>query len=314
MKSSDTETGQAATDNVVAPTGARFDMAELKPPMSQTRYFIKRVDVPVQAARLAIVGLVLVLWWSKAIFHGVPINIFGFRPFPKINDLFVAGPGAVWHFLTGVWTDSLFWKDLWVTVVEAVIGFALGASLGLICGLLMGRYRRLAKVFDPFLVFTNATPKIALAPILILWYGIDIGSKIALATIIVFFVVQIPTTAAIGSIDPDLLAVADTMAATERQKFTKVIIPGILGPVFGALRLAAVISMLTVVFGEFIASKRGLGQRLLTASNQFNMGAAFGLIIVLALLALMLNALIGLLERRLLRWQATGQSGQVISL
>ena len=90
----------------------------------------------------------------------------------------------------------------------------------------------------PFLTFANALPKIALAPILLLWFGVGESSKIVLAAIVVFFIVQVPTQAAVGLIDPDLNVVVDSLSTSEFQKFTKVVLPGIMAPVFGAFRLA----------------------------------------------------------------------------
>ena len=306
MRSSD-----VLTDEPTAATDDRFDMRALGPPVPGWRRFFQRVDLPVQLGRIAVLALILWAWGSGLIFGG--IGFLGVEIVPEINDIFTAGPRGVWDFLTNVVTDDLFWDDLLVTLQEAVLGFAYGSSAGLIAGLLLGRFDRLAKVFGPFLIFANATPKIALAPILILWYGVDIGSKIALATIIVFFIVQIPTQAAVGLVDPDLDTVATAMGASHLQRFRMVILPGILPAVFGALRLAAIISILSVVFGEFLASKRGLGQRLLTASNQFDMEAAFGLMIVLAIIALILNGVIGLIERRLLRWRQSTQTQAAVA-
>ena len=201
-----------------------------------------------------------------------------------------------------------------MTLQEAIYGFVIGSTLGFTVGLLLGSFRRAAKVMSPFLIFANAVPKIALAPILILWYGVDIASKVALATIIVFFIVQIPVQAAVAGVDPDLDVVATSMGATQFQKFRFVVIPGILGPLFGSLRLSSIYSILAVVLGEFIVSKRGLGQRLLYETNNFGMGKAIGLITILAGLALIFNAIIGMMERRFLRWQDTEARGKVVSL
>ena len=104
------------------------------------------------------------------------------------------------------------------------------------------------------------------------------------------------------------------MGATQAQKFRFVVIPGILGPLFGALRLSAIYSILAVVLGEFIVSKRGLGQRLLSETNNFGMSNAIALITILAGLALAFNAIIGLMERRFLKWQDTEARGKVVSL
>lgn len=135
-----------------------------------------------------------------------------------------------------------------------------------------------------------------------------------LAALVVFFIVQVPTTSAVALTDPDLDTVATTLGANETQRFLKVYLPGVLAAVFGALRLGAVYAVLAVVFGEFLAARRGIGQRLVAATNQFNMDDAFALIIVLALLALAINGGIGLAERRLLRWQTSGAKAAVVSL
>lgn len=311
MKSSDNR-GELEADRLddghsVASSASQvtFDMTTL-PHKSRSRRILDRIDLPVQAGRIAVIAFVFWFWQSGRLWGG--INVWGIQIFPEINPIFTAQPGEVWDFFTGTFRERLFWTDVGVTLQEAAMGFAFGSSAGFLVGVLFGRFRRLARVYEPFLVFANAVPKVALAPILILWYGVDIGSKVALATIIVFFIVQIPVQAATAGVDSDLDVVATTMGASQLQRFSMVVVPGILGPLFGALRLAAVYSILAVVFGEFIASKRGLGQRLVAASNQFNMGDAFALMIVLSVLALLFNTVIGLLERRLLRWQSDAQT------
>ena len=278
------------------------------------KWRVHQLDIPTQLFRLAVLLAGFLIWQYELIFKGVPFTIFGFEPLPPIKPIFYAVPTDIWGYLADYYHDIMFWKDLWVTLQEAIWGFVIGGSTGFVTGVLLGYFLRLQKVFGPFLVFANAVPKIAFAPILILWYGVDMGSKIALATIIVFFIVQMPTTASVGLVDPDLNTLATTMGATKSQLFNKVVIPGIMPAVFGALRLAAIYSMLSVVFGEFIASKRGLGQQLLVSTNMFNMGAAFALMLVLAIVALGLNGVIGLAERRVLKWQTTRRGGQVISL
>jgi len=287
---------------------SQIDSGELR------RWRIRQLDIPTQLLRLLVLITGLLIWQYELIFKGVPITVFGFEPLPEINSIFYAVPTDVWGYLADYYHDLMFWKDLWVTLQEAIWGFVIGGSTGFIVGIVLGYFLRLQKIFGPFLVFANAVPKIAFAPILILWYGVDMGSKIALATIIVFFIVQMPTTAAVGLVDPDLNMLATTMGATKSQLFKKVVIPGIMPAVFGALRLAAIYAMLSVVFGEFIASKRGLGQRLLVSTNMFNMADAFALMLVLAIVALALNGVIGLAERLVLKWQTTRRGGQVISL
>ncbi len=316
MKSSDAtspEPSNDETDNSQTSTGQseRFDMSTIVE-VPRWKRILTAIDLPIQFVRIALLVLIIWAWESRWIFKGW--SPFGFELFPEIIPLFQGVPSEAWDFLVDIWDDSLFWGDFWVTLQEALLGFVIGSGSGFLVGLLLGSFRKVGKVFSPFLIFTNAVPKIALAPILILWYGVDIASKVALATIIVFFIVQIPVQAAVSGVDPDLDVVATSMGATQFQKFRFVVIPGILGPLFGALRLSSIYSILAVVLGEFIVSKRGLGQRLLYETNNFGMGKAIGLITILAGLALIFNAIIGLMERKFLRWQDTEARGKVVSL
>ncbi len=316
MKSSDTtspEPSNDETDNSEDSTiqSERFDMSSIVE-VPRWRRILTAIDLPIQFIRIALLVLIIWAWESRWIFKGW--SPFGFELFPEIIPLFQGVPSEAWDFLIDIWNDSLFWGDFWVTLQEALLGFVIGSGSGFLVGLVLGSFKKVGKVMSPFLIFTNAVPKIALAPILILWYGVDIASKVALATIIVFFIVQIPVQAAVSGVDPDLDVVATSMGATQFQKFRFVVIPGILGPLFGALRLSSIYSILAVVLGEFIVSKRGLGQRLLYETNNFGMGKAIGLITILAGLALVFNAIIGLMERKFLRWQDTEARGKVVSL
>lgn len=273
----------------------------VQPGQSPRRVWLTRFDPRTQLERLGLLVIVVVLWTS-AVERG------------WVESIYAATPTQTVASLVGFVGDELFWSDLTVTLSEALGGWAIGATTGLFAGLLLGRWRHARKVLGPYLTFVNAIPKIALAPIIILWFGIGMTSKVALAALVVFFIVQVPTTSAVALTDPDLDTVATTLGATEVQKFFKVYLPGILAAVFGALRLGAVYALLAVVFGEFLAARQGLGQRLITATNQFNMADAFALMIVLALLALAINGGIGLVERRLLRWQESAARGSVVSL
>ncbi|MGE3619089.1 MAG: ABC transporter permease [Acidimicrobiia bacterium] len=260
-----------------------------------------RIDVPVQVGRAAVFVAFVGLW------------SFGVEQ-EWVRPLYSATPKETFDRLVELVSEGAFWRDLLVTLREAFSGWLIGSVLGLCVGMVLGRWPRLAKVFGPYLTFANATPKIAFAPLLILWFGIGESSKVALAVIISFFIVQVSTQAAVSLLDPDLTTVATTMGASELQRFRKVILPGILAAVFGAFRLAAVYALLAAVLGEFLASREGLGQRLITSTNLFDMPTAFALIIVLATLALVLNGAVGLVERRLMRWQSQSSRGPSVSL
>lgn len=304
MSSSDqnsTNSFDHSNDQQTSRRAPSFDMSVLPAPPSRSRRVVRQIDIPVQLARVVLLVLLLLFW-----------QLIVDREW--VNRIFMATPGEVWDSFWKVTRSKLFWEDVTVTLKETVAGFVFGGSLGLLVGLLTGRYTRVGKVFSPFLTFANALPKIAFAPIFLLWFGVGEMSKIVLASVVVFFIVQVPTHAAVGLVEPDLRVVADSMKANEFQKFSKIILPGILAPVFGAFRLAAIFSLLSVVFAEILGAKRGLGLRLITAKNNFDIGTMFAYTIILALIALSLNGIIGLLERKTLRWQDAGGRTAVLSI
>jgi NitT/TauT family transport system permease protein len=262
---------------------------------------LRGLDLPVQLGRVVVLVAALLIW-QTAVDRG------------WILRLYAATPGETATRLLELLGEGTFWRNLRITLQETAGGWALGSVLGLITGLLLGRWRRAARVFDPYLTFMNATPKIALAPFFILWFGIDQTSKVVLAATIVFFIVQVPTQAAVALVQPDLDTVATTMGATELQKFRKVVLPGIVPSVFGALRLALVYALLAVVLGEFIAARAGLGQALITSTNQFDMPTAFALLIVLATLAVLINTGLAAVERRFSRWNSSDTQGKTVTL
>lgn len=290
--------------SVKADQGLATAPAEEHVPLRARRSASRRVleaDWKVQVARLAVlIGIVLL--WQLSVEQA------------WVEPLYSAGPADTMQRLWELLGEAVFYTNLRVTLGEAAGGWILGSVLGLLIGLLLGRWTRMAAVFDPFLTFINATPKIALAPFFILWFGIGQTSKVVLAATIVLFIVQVPTQAAVRTVNPDLTTVVNTMAATEMQKFRKVVLPGIMPPVFGALRLAMVYALLAAVLGEFISAQQGLGQQLITATNQFDMPTAFSLLIVLATLAVVINSGLSLLERRLLRWQTFETGGRTVTL
>lgn len=289
--------------------------AMMGPKESMWHYRMRKLDISVQLGRIALVLLIWWLWWSETVWDGWDsLSILGVQPFPNVPETFRASPGASWDYLTEIYHEKLFWEELWVTLKEAFVGFTIAAILGVAAGLILGRFRRTSKIFGPFIVVFNAMPKIAFLPLILVVYGVGEMSKVVLVVIIAFFIVEVPTQSAVALVNPDLTMVARTMGASEYQLFTKVTLPAILPAIMGGLRLSAIVSVQAAVFGEIFAARRGLGQRLITSANQLNYDVLFALVFVLALIALVLNGLIGAAERYFLRWRTDEQSTQVVSL
>lgn len=289
--------GSESNDEVVTSDGRVF-LSEEK----RWSRIVRRLDLPVQIARVAILAAVLIVW-QECVSHG-----WGIKP------IFSATPLQVWDYLKGAVVHQELWSNLLVTAREALLGWAIGAGAGTLVGLVLGQSKRLERVMNPFLTFANATPKIGIAPILIVWFGIGEPSKIVLAAVVVFFIVEVPVHATVALIDPDIDLVAATLGMSWRQRIWKVVLPGVLPTVLGSLRLGVVFGFLAAVFGEIIAAKSGMGQLLETSTNQFVMSEALGITIILAIVVLVVNAVLLVGERHLLRWTGSSSGrGEVVA-
>jgi NitT/TauT family transport system permease protein len=275
-------------------------IADYKPPTQRQRA-IKSLRIPIQLGKLAVIVGALVVW------H------FIYR-WNVINKAFIASPKQTLDWFGDNWNNGAVWRDVKVTLREAVYGWIIGSSGGLVVGLIMARFKTLWEVTSPVFTFLNAAPRTAFAPILILIFGLAETSKVVLAASIVFFIVMVPTRAAAEMIDPDLETVMTTMGGRERDRFLKVVLPSVLTSVFGAIRLGSVWALLGATFAELFGAKYGLGLRYIAATNILNMAEAFGVIFIISLLAILINGAIGLLERRLMRWQATSTKGSVMTV
>lgn len=268
---------------------------------TQRQRAIKSMRIPIQIGKILFIALAILIW------H------FIYR-WNVINKAFIASPKQTLDWFREHWDNGEVWRDVKVTLREAGFGWVFGSVGGLLFGLVMARFKVLWQVTSPVFTFLNAAPRTAFAPILILIFGLAEASKVVLSASIVFFIVMVPTRAAAEMIDPDLETVIITMGGRERDRFFKMILPSVLTSVFGAIRLGSVWALLGATFAELFGAKYGLGLRYIAATNVLNMSEAFGVIFIIAILAILINGGIGLVERRLLRWQATSTKGSVMTI
>ena len=182
-------------------------------------------------------------------------------------------------------------------------GFILGSLVGVTSGLLMARFSTADKVLSPYLYAFNSLPKVALAPIFILWLGIGPESKIFLAFVAVFFITLVNTQAGAKSTESDLLMMSRAMGATERQSYIKVVLPYAIPSIFAGLKLAAIYALLAVVVGEMLSAQHGWGRQITYYSQTFEVSGMFGILAILATFSVSLNFLMTGLENWLLRWK-----------
>ena len=247
------------------------------------------------AVRLLIFLVITTIWWA--------IVKLGW-----VDSLFVSSPETVAIFLV-----DTFWKELipntLATLLATLIAFTLSGVVGILAGLVLVELPYVKKTVDPFLTAFNSMPRIALAPIFILWFGIGVTSKVALAFSLGFFIVLTSTFAGIKNIDPVLLRLSRSLGCTGWQQFIKITLPWAIPSVFAGLKLALIYSFLGVVTSEMLASKVGLGQLIMYYSGVLRMDAVFGILLVMAVCAVILTIIADMIEAALLgSWTEPMQS------
>jgi NitT/TauT family transport system permease protein len=202
------------------------------------------------------------------------------------------------------WTlnGDLFFH-LTITAEETLLGFFIGALGGGIVGFFLGRWTFGSKIFEPFIIALYSLPKVALAPLFILWFGIGIEMKIMLSAVTVFFLVFINTFAGVRDVDNDLLESIRIMGATERQILAKVVFPSALNWIIVGLKLSVPYALLGAIVGEITASNRGIGYLIQYSAGQYNTAGTFAALIILIIVSSFLNYILTLFEKRFLHWK-----------
>ncbi len=213
-------------------------------------------------------------------------------------------PSQIAHYLwQGFFVDGKLWLELAYTVGGTLASFALGAVLAVMLGLAFTQWPAMERALEPYLGVINAMPRFALVPLFLLWFGLGIGSKIAMGTSLSFFIVLANTVAGIRGVPQDFLTLSRSLGATPRQLFFKVTLPSAVPVIFSGLRLGLIFSMLGVVGAEIMAAEHGLGQTLAYLQSNFNMDGVMALLFVLAGLGMVVTKGMARLEAWLLRWQ-----------
>jgi len=220
-----------------------------------------------------------------------------------IDPFFFSQPSAIAGFLEEEIRDGSIWPHVIVTLRETLVGFALGAAAGVAAGIVRMQFPFVADVSNPFLTILNVLPRVALAPMFIIWFGIGEGSKVALAVSLVFFILMLSTEAGIRTLDRELIVTMRALGATDRQLFWKVMLPGAVPAIFSGMRLGVVYALLAVVVGEMISAQMGLGQRIAFYAASFRAEGVLGTILVLAMIGLVLNFVVVRAEAVLLKWK-----------
>lgn len=227
------------------------------------------------------------------------------------NVVFFSKPTLILQRLAEVFVQGKIWEHIRVTATEIVIGYLIGAIVGLTIGALLGRSRFLSDIFQPYIFAFYSIPKIALAPLFIIWLGLGINSKIAVVVLSAFFLVFVNTYAGMQSINEDFVNLARIMGASKSQVIRRVILPAASPFIIIGLKTAVPYAVIGAIIGEFIGSNKGLGYFILYAGQTFDSASLFAGIFLLVAIVFLANQLLSMLETRLLRWQPQNQEVHV---
>ena len=220
-----------------------------------------------------------------------------------IDPFWVSSPSRVFVYLAQVTLDGSIFEHAAVTLYETAVGFVLGSLSGVGMGFLLARHETLAAVLDPYIVAFNGIPRIALAPIFIIWFGIGPTSKIVLVVLVVFFLTFFSTYSGIKGVDPELKNLLRIMGASERQVLLKITVPATMPWILTGLKLSVPYALVGAVVGEFVAASKGLGYLINYNTSLFSTTGALGGILVLAAVVVLCNEVLNRAEARLLRWR-----------
>ena len=220
-----------------------------------------------------------------------------------IDKFFFSRPSEIGARLWLMISSGSILPHLGVTLEEALLSFLIGGGLGIGGGLLLARVKWLAELLDPFIRMGNALPRVVLAPIFLLWFGLGIWSKVALGVTVVFFIVFFNTLEGVRQVEPVLISNARMLGANERQLLRHVLIPSAMAWIFSSLHISIGFAIISVVVGEYMGSSKGIGYLIAQSEGVFDTTGVFAGMAILSSVVLMIGWGVSRLERRLLRWQ-----------
>ena len=220
-----------------------------------------------------------------------------------LDSFFFSRPSSIWLRVWG-WTSSgTIWPHLLTTFVEAALSFAIGGLFGVVLGFALARAPFVAAVLEPYVRIANALPRVVLAPIFLLWFGLGIWSKVALGVMVVFFVVFFNTYRGVREVDRRLIDNVRMLGATETQLIRHVLIPSALAWIFSSLHVSIGLAIIAVVVGEYLGASRGIGYLIAQAEGVFDTTGVCAGIAVLSVGVLAVGVVVDNIERRFLQWK-----------
>jgi NitT/TauT family transport system permease protein len=239
--------------------------------------------------RLIIVALFLLAWEAAVRILAVPAYI-------------LPPPSNVAMALYRGFASTLYIDHFWITLSETLLGFALGTAIALSLGTVVALSRRVEYFLYPFILMFQAMPKVALAPLFIVWFGLGLTSKVVQAAFTAFFPLMVNTIVGLRSADEDRVALMRSLDASELQIFAMLRVPSAMPFIMAGLEIAMVLSLIGAIVAEFVGAQRGLGMLITSMNFTMDVAGPFSVLLVLSLLGLALNAIIVAIRKRVLFW------------
>ncbi|MFJ7200439.1 MULTISPECIES: ABC transporter permease [unclassified Streptomyces] len=228
-----------------------------------------------------------------------------------VKPYLVPSPGATLDVLTG--KADYLWQHTWVTTYETLLGFLIAVAVGVLAAVVMVYSSTVERTLYPILLFAQVVPKIAIAPLFVVWLGFGIGPKILIAVLIAFFPVVISMVTGLKAVDPEMLQLSATMGARPWQTFLKIRFPASLPHLFSGLKVAVTLAVTGAVVGEFVGANEGLGYVILQANGNLDTPMLFAGLLVMSLIGVVLFVAVEVAETLLLPWHASRRDTSAVT-
>ncbi|NPV22777.1 ABC transporter permease [Bradyrhizobium aeschynomenes] len=270
---------------------AQTTIGPARPMTSQGRRWLRlRSTLAVLVTQLVVLAGFLAFWEFMTGQNKAAAFMFG-------------SPSAIFKFLSQMAYDGSLWRDTYVTGLETLLGFFVGNCIGTLIGLSLWYSRFVSRVVEPFVIALGSIPIIALAPIIIIWFGTGLISKVAMSTLSVVIVALVTSYKGATGVDPDQINLLRTLGASKFQIFRKLVVPASLADIFAGLKLTVGFALIGAIVGEFMSSSEGLGHAIFKAGSLYIIPKVFAALVATIALALLLTFAVGKIEQLLMPWR-----------
>jgi NitT/TauT family transport system permease protein len=242
--------------------------------------------------RLGLIALTLAVWETMVWLFSVPAFI-------------LPAPSSIMMALYRGFSSSLYVDHMWITLTETLLGFALGTALAFALGIAVALSRRVEYFLYPFIIMFQAMPKVALAPLIVIWFGIGMTSKVLSAALVAFFPLMVNTIVGLRSAEEDRINLMRSLAATRGQIFWMLQLPNALPYIFAGLEIAMIFALIGAIVAEFVGAQSGLGMLMQSMNFTMDVAGQFSVLLILSVVGLILNGIVLEIRRRVLFWDAS---------